>query len=108
MSNFLWLKQSLNNQGSGDADCAICSVLRPLSVNRRGMAGRAWRLTVLPIAGLVMLGVTVMLFRGKRAARWLYARCCWRETMIWGVWEVGFDFWALTPRSVSSSSLASG
>jgi glucose dehydrogenase len=19
--------------------------------------------------------------------------------MIWGVWEVGFDFWALTPRS---------
>ena len=20
-------------------------------------------------------------------------------TMIWGVWEVGFDFWALTPRS---------
>lgn len=98
MSNFLWLKQSLNNQGSGDADCAICSVLRPLSFNRRSMAGRAWRLWYYPIAGLVMLGVTVMLLRGKRAALWLYAALL-LATMIWGVWEVGFDFWALTPRS---------
>lgn len=45
-----------------------------------------------------MLGVTVMLFRGKRAALWLYAALL-LATMIWGVWEVGFDFWALTPRS---------
>ncbi len=43
------------------------------------LIGGAW-LVVLggswyyPIAGLVMLGVTVMLFRGKRAALWLYAR----------------------------------
>jgi glucose dehydrogenase len=45
-----------------------------------------------------MLGVTVMLFRGKRSALWLYAALL-LATMIWGVWEVGFDFWALTPRS---------
>ena len=67
------------------------------------LIGGAW-LVVLggswyyPIAGLVMLGVTVMLLRGKRAALWLYAALL-LATMIWGVWEVGFDFWALTPRS---------
>lgn len=39
-----------------------------------------------------------MLWRSKRAALWLYAALL-LGTMIWGVWEVGFDFWALTPRS---------
>src|SRR5690606_39112942 len=51
-----------------------------------------------PIAGLVMVGVTVLLLRRKRSALWLYAALL-LATMIWGVWEVGFDFWALTPRS---------
>ncbi|EEX8936806.1 quinoprotein glucose dehydrogenase [Escherichia coli] len=51
-----------------------------------------------PISGLVMLGVAWMLWRSKRAALWLYAALL-LGTMIWGVWEVGFDFWALTPRS---------
>lgn len=45
-----------------------------------------------------MLGVARMLWRSKRAALWLYAALL-LGTMIWGVWEVGFDFWALTPRS---------
>lgn len=45
-----------------------------------------------------MLGVAWMLWRSKRAALWLYAALL-LGTMIWGVWEVGFDFWALTPRS---------
>jgi quinoprotein glucose dehydrogenase len=50
-----------------------------------------------PIAGLVMLGVTVLLWRRKQSALWLMPHSL--ATMIWGVWEVGFDFWALTPRS---------
>ena len=45
-----------------------------------------------------MLSVAWMLWRSKRAALWLYAALL-LGTMIWGVWEVGFDFWALTPRS---------
>lgn len=45
-----------------------------------------------------MLGVTVLLWRRKQSALWLYAVLL-LATMIWGVWEVGFDFWALTPRS---------
>ena len=51
-----------------------------------------------PIAGIVMLGVAGLLWRSKRSALWLYAALL-LATMIWGVWEVGFDFWALTPRS---------
>ena len=51
-----------------------------------------------PIAGLVMLGITAQLWRAKRSALWLYAVLL-LATMVWGVWEVGFDFWALTPRS---------
>ncbi len=46
------------------------------------MLGGSW---YYPIAGLVMLGVTVMLLRGKRAALWLYAALL-LATMIWGVW----------------------
>lgn len=45
-----------------------------------------------------MLVVAGLLWRSKRAALWLYAALL-LATMIWGVWEVGFDFWALTPRS---------
>ncbi len=57
-----------------------------------------------PIAGLVMVGVTVLLLRRKQSALWLYAALL-LATMIWGVWEVGFDFWALTPRSDYSGLL---
>ena len=57
-----------------------------------------------PIAGLVMLGVAWMLLRSKRAALWLYAALL-LGTMIWGVWEVGFDFWALTPTQRHSGLL---
>ncbi len=39
-----------------------------------------------------MLVVAGLLWRSKRAALWLYAALL-LATMIWGVWEVGFDFW---------------
>ncbi|HEY3986145.1 glucose/quinate/shikimate family membrane-bound PQQ-dependent dehydrogenase [Cedecea sp.] len=64
--------------------------------------GGIWLVTIggswyYPIAGLVMLGVAWLLWKSKASALWLYAALllC---TMAWGVWEVGFDFWALTPR----------
>lgn len=43
-----------------------------------------------------MLTVAGLLWRGNAAALWLYSLLL-LGTMIWGVWEVGFDFWALTP-----------
>ncbi|OAT14790.1 PQQ-dependent glucose dehydrogenase [Buttiauxella noackiae ATCC 51607] len=50
-----------------------------------------------PIAGVVMLITAWLLWQRKALALWLYAALllC---TVAWGVWEVGFDFWALTPR----------
>ncbi|WP_333602713.1 glucose/quinate/shikimate family membrane-bound PQQ-dependent dehydrogenase [Atlantibacter hermannii] len=64
--------------------------------------GGVWLITLggswyYPIAGLVMLGVAWLLWRGKQAALWLYAALL-LATMLWSIWEVGFDFWALTPR----------
>ncbi|WP_437178385.1 glucose/quinate/shikimate family membrane-bound PQQ-dependent dehydrogenase [Buttiauxella gaviniae] len=50
-----------------------------------------------PIAGVVMLITAWLLWQRKALALWLYAALllC---TVAWSVWEVGFDFWALTPR----------
>lgn len=66
------------------------------------LIGGVWLVTLggswyYPIAGLVMLGVALLLWRGKQSALWLYAALL-LATMLWSIWEVGFDFWALTPR----------
>ncbi|WP_313110017.1 glucose/quinate/shikimate family membrane-bound PQQ-dependent dehydrogenase [Atlantibacter sp.] len=66
------------------------------------LIGGVWLITLggswyYPIAGVVMLGVAWLLWRGKQSALWLYAAFL-LATMIWSIWEVGFDFWALTPR----------
>ncbi|MFM0616306.1 glucose/quinate/shikimate family membrane-bound PQQ-dependent dehydrogenase [Paraburkholderia nemoris] len=49
------------------------------------------------VAGIVMLATSVLLYRRKASALVLYVLLllC---TIIWAVWEAGFDFWALTPR----------
>lgn len=50
-----------------------------------------------PIAGVVMLIIAGLLWKGKASALGLYALLLFC-TMLWSVWEVGFDFWALAPR----------
>jgi quinoprotein glucose dehydrogenase len=49
------------------------------------------------VAGIVMLVTALLLYRRKAIALGLYALflLC---TVVWAVWEAGFDFWALTPR----------
>ncbi|MBP2167443.1 quinoprotein glucose dehydrogenase [Erwinia toletana] len=49
------------------------------------------------VAGLVMLITAWLLFRRRTVALLLYAifLLC---TTVWSLWEVGSDFWALTPR----------
>lgn len=49
------------------------------------------------VAGVVMLATAWLLYRRKTAALMLYAVFL-LGTVAWSVWEVGFDFWALTPR----------
>lgn len=49
------------------------------------------------VAGLALLGVAVLLVQRQPAALWVYAALLF-GTMVWALWEVGFDFWALAPR----------
>lgn len=67
------------------------------------LAGGVWLVAIggswyYPIAGILLLAVGWLLWKHQPLALWLYALIL-LGTMIWGVWEVGFDFWALTPRS---------
>ena len=48
--------------------------------------------------GVVMLITAYLLSRRKSTALVLYALLL-IGTLIWGVWEVGTDFWALAPRT---------
>ncbi|WP_144112440.1 glucose/quinate/shikimate family membrane-bound PQQ-dependent dehydrogenase [Paraburkholderia sp. BCC1886] len=49
------------------------------------------------VTGFVMLVVAALLYRRRPLALGLYALLllC---TIVWAVWEAGFDFWALAPR----------
>lgn len=49
------------------------------------------------IAGVIELLVAWLLFRRRSSALLLYAVFL-LATLIWALWEVGSDFWALTPR----------
>jgi quinoprotein glucose dehydrogenase len=67
------------------------------------LIGGAWLLALggspyYVVAGLVLLAVTWLLYRRHAAALVLYALAL-VGTAIWSVWEAGFDFWALAPRS---------
>jgi len=56
--------------------------------------GGSWYYAVVGVALLVCAG---LLMRGRTAALWLYALIL-AATLVWGLWEVGTDFWALAPR----------
>ena len=66
------------------------------------LIGGAWLISIggspyYVVAGLVMLVTAALLYRRNASALGLYALLllC---TIVWAVWEAGFDFWALTPR----------
>ncbi|MGO2957895.1 MAG: glucose/quinate/shikimate family membrane-bound PQQ-dependent dehydrogenase [Acetobacter sp.] len=48
-------------------------------------------------SGVVLLVTAVLLLKRWREALWLYAALVC-VTLLWSVWEAGFDFWALAPR----------
>ncbi|MEB3753669.1 glucose/quinate/shikimate family membrane-bound PQQ-dependent dehydrogenase [Acinetobacter sp. MD2(2019)] len=49
------------------------------------------------ITGLVLLIAAILLVRRSANALWMYAALM-LGTTVWGIWEVGTDFWGLTPR----------
>lgn len=49
------------------------------------------------LAGIVLGAITALWIKDKIFSLWLYAIGLF-ITLIWSVWEVGTDFWALAPR----------
>ncbi|CAB3805625.1 Quinoprotein glucose dehydrogenase [Paraburkholderia caffeinitolerans] len=67
------------------------------------LIGGAWLLSLggsayYVVTGVVLLGVTWLLYRRRPAALVLYALVL-VGTALWSLWESGPDFWALAPRS---------
>jgi quinoprotein glucose dehydrogenase len=57
------------------------------------------------ITGLALVAAAVLLWRGRRWGMWLYfAMLGW--TLLWAIWEVGFDGWGLAPRLIAPAVLA--
>lgn len=50
------------------------------------------------ISGVLLLATALLIYRRSTRALTLYALLL-LGTMLWAVWEVGFDFWALAPRA---------
>ncbi|GAA3884887.1 glucose/quinate/shikimate family membrane-bound PQQ-dependent dehydrogenase [Gibbsiella dentisursi] len=50
------------------------------------------------ISGVLLLATALLIYRRSTRALALYALLL-LGTMLWAVWEVGFDFWALAPRA---------
>lgn len=87
---------------SGSRVIATLTVLFAVLTGLYLLIGGIWLVAIggswyYPIAGVVMLITAWLLWQRKALALWLYAALlvC---TVAWSVWEVGFDFWALTPR----------
>jgi len=49
------------------------------------------------LAGLALIATGVLLIRRQPAALWCFAALL-AGSMVWALWEVGLDFWALAPR----------
>jgi quinoprotein glucose dehydrogenase len=65
-------------------------------------AGGAWLVAIggspyYVAAGLLLLVSSFLMARRSDWALWVYAILL-LGTLVWAVWEVGFDFWALVPR----------
>ncbi|WP_420535625.1 glucose/quinate/shikimate family membrane-bound PQQ-dependent dehydrogenase [Buttiauxella noackiae] len=92
----------VKTNNSGSRVIATLTVLFAVLTGLYLFIGGIWLVAIggswyYPIAGVVMLITAWLLWQRKALALWLYAALllC---TVAWGVWEVGFDFWALTPR----------
>ncbi len=49
------------------------------------------------VAGAVWAWSAVWLWQGKKYGVWLYSAAL-AATVIWAIWEAGFNGWALAPR----------
>ena len=73
------------------------------------LVGGVWLMTLAgslyyALAGLVVVVSGVLAWRGDRRAAWLYAVLL-AGTMVWAVFEAGFDVWGLLPRLAAPVAL---
>lgn len=57
------------------------------------------------LAGLGLIASGILLFRGRATGAWLYLGV-FALTIVWALWEVGLDGWALVPRVIGPAVLA--
>lgn len=74
-------------------------------------AGGAWLLLLggsayYLIGGGAVVGSAVLVARGDRRGAWLYAAFL-IASLIWSLWEAGFDAWAMTARLLAPALLGS-
>jgi quinoprotein glucose dehydrogenase len=49
------------------------------------------------VTGVALVATASLLWRGRRAGMWLYLAVL-AYTLVWSLWEVGFDGWSLASR----------
>ena len=57
------------------------------------------------LAGLGLIASGFLLFRGRTTGAWVYLGV-FGLTLVWALWEVGLDGWALVPRVIGPAVLA--
>ncbi|TKI06591.1 glucose/quinate/shikimate family membrane-bound PQQ-dependent dehydrogenase [Martelella alba] len=92
----------MQNRGRGARFLNIITVLFAVLSGGYLFIGGIWLIALRGswyylIAGAVMLATAWLLYLRRPLALWLYAVFL-LGTVAWSLWEVGSDFWALTPR----------
>jgi glucose dehydrogenase len=49
------------------------------------------------LTGVIMIAAAACLWRGRRVGMWLYLLVV-AYTLVWSLWEIGLDGWALASR----------
>src|SRR3954467_9546306 len=56
------------------------------------------------LAGLLLVVSGVLIYRRDRRGMYCYL-AAWLGTLVWAIWEVGFDGWKLMPRLLAPTVL---
>lgn len=87
-----------NGQGLVGRSFAVATLVLGLGMALPGgylvsLGGSAYYL----LAGAVLIWAGAELWRGRSRGVWLFG-ALWLATLLWALWEAGFDGWALLPR----------
>lgn len=95
-------------QSGSSGKWRLATVLVALALGLFGLAllgGGVWLMALggswyYGLAGAGCVLTAALLWRQRRSALYLFA-LIWGLTVIWALWEVGFNWWGLVPRLVA-------